>query len=86
MISASERLRKVMTYGNIKCVEAICVEACNDFILNVSDIAKANRISSSTVSNGLRLLEAAGTIETHSVGVKGTHIIVHDRKTLEKLL
>jgi len=54
-------------------------------LLVAGHIADKLGFTRSVVVNALRKLEGAGTIETRSLGMKGTHIRVHDLILLEEL-
>lgn len=54
-------------------------------ILVASKIADRSRITRSVIVNALRKLESAGVIESRSLGMKGTHIKVLNRKFYEQL-
>lgn len=54
-------------------------------ILVASRVADQSRITRSVIVNALRKLESAGVIESKSLGMKGTHIKVLNRKFDEEL-
>ena len=84
MSNVVDRLKRVMSYSEIKALKAIYAEMGEETekILVNSKIGDKLGITKSTIVNGLKLLEVAGVIETRSMGTKGTHIKVLDQEVL----
>lgn len=67
-----------LSYSETECVKLIVKEMddCQQKLIVASQLADDNRVTRSVIVNALRKLEAAGVIETRSLGMKGTHIKV----------
>ena len=88
MKSAIERLRNVMTYTEINVAKTVIKEIGREDEKAVINCKIADKIgcTRSVIVTSLRIIEAAGVIETKSMGMKGTRIKVLDRDTLEQTL
>lgn len=81
MQAAWNRVRKVISYGQEQAVSAIVaaleVEPNPEkAVIVASAIADEAGITRSTICGALNLLEAAGIVETKSMGMKGTLVKV----------
>ncbi|MGI6735769.1 MAG: GTP-sensing pleiotropic transcriptional regulator CodY [Anaerovoracaceae bacterium] len=75
-----------LSYSENEAVQKIFEELDGDEgILVASKIADRSRITRSVIVNALRKLESAGVIESKSLGMKGTHIKILNRKFQEQL-
>ncbi|HPR24336.1 MAG TPA: GTP-sensing pleiotropic transcriptional regulator CodY [Bacillota bacterium] len=75
-----------LSYSESEAVQKIFEELKNgEGILVASKIADRSRITRSVIVNALRKLESAGIIESKSLGMKGTHIKVLNRKFYQQL-
>lgn len=82
-----ERLRGAISYSEIQGIKVILEEIKTDEgILVASKIADKVGITRSVIVNGMKLLEVAGVVESRSLGMKGTHIKILDRETLNELI
>lgn len=85
MKNVAERLNKIMTYSEIQVAKEVINELGGDIEKSVinSKLADSVGATRSVLVNALRVLEAAGVLETRSMGMKGTHIKVLDQDTLQ---
>lgn len=85
MKNVAERLNKIMTYSEIQVAKEVIKELDGDMEKSVvnSKLADSVGATRSVLVNALRVLEAAGILETRSMGMKGTHIKVLDQDTLQ---
>lgn len=85
MKNVAERLNKIMTYSEIQVAKEVIKELGGDIEKSVinSKLADSVGATRSVLVNALRVLEAAGVLETRSMGMKGTHIKVLDPDTLQ---
>jgi transcriptional pleiotropic repressor len=75
-----------LSYNELLAIEHIFEELNGkEGLLVASKIADRVRIARSVIVNALRKLESAGVIESHSLGMKGTHIKVLNDKFLIEL-
>ena len=87
-MKVSERLKKVLTYSEVEA----CKVTLGDFgeekekTVITKDVADSIGITRSTVVNAMRILEAAGVVETKSLGMKGTRIKILDKETLDWIM
>jgi transcriptional pleiotropic repressor len=64
-----------MSYSERECVRMVAANLEGDTgMLVASKLADAQEFTRSTLVNGLRKMESAGAIVTHSLGMKGTRI------------
>lgn len=88
MSEVASRLKRVISYSEIKAIKSITKEldgAKEKIIIN-KDIADNLGLPRSMLVNALRMLEAAGVVETRSLGMKGTSIKVLDSEVLEEVI
>ena len=72
-----------LSYNELLAIEHIFEELNGkEGLLVASKIADRVRIARSVIVNALRKLESAGVIESHSLGMKGTHIKILNDKFL----
>lgn len=78
---------KTLSYSELEAVEHIFEElnGRKEGLLVTSKVADRFEIARSSIVNALRKLGGAGIIESHSLGVKGTHIKVLNDKFFLKL-
>lgn len=85
MKNVAERLNKIMTYSEIQIAKEVIKELNGDVEKSVvnSKLADSVGTTRSVLVNAMRVLEAAGVLETRSMGMKGTYIKVLDQDTLQ---
>ena len=83
-----ERVRRVITYSEIQALKAINDEmgGNKEAIVISKNISDKAGLARSVIVSGLRLLEAAGIVETKSLGMKGTNIRILDQRELEEVI
>ena len=74
-----------LSYSELEAALYIFKEIKEEALIVLGKIADNNGLSRSVVGNALRKLESAGTIETRSLGVKGTNIKIVNKKLVEEL-
>lgn len=72
--TAAQMALSTLSFSELEAVKMIFKEIKYEGLVVASKIANDAQITRSVVSNALRKLESAGTIETRSLGMKGTHI------------
>lgn len=87
-MSVSERLRRVLSYSEIEACKAVLGDfgEAKEKTIIAKDIADSVGITRSVVVNAMRMLEAAGVVETKSLGMKGTRIKILDKETLDGIM
>jgi len=67
-----------LSYSELQAAKYLmdAVQKCTDGIVVSSQIADEHGVTRSVIVNSIRKLESAGTIESRSLGMKGTHIRV----------
>lgn len=88
MSIVGERVKRIITFSELQAVKGINNQMGGELeaILVNKDIADKIGVTRSVMVNGLRLLEAAGILETKSLGMKGTNIKVLDKKVFEEII
>ncbi|HHX61097.1 MAG TPA: HTH domain-containing protein [Epulopiscium sp.] len=83
-----ERLKRVVSYSELQAVKVVvgALGARDSGIIVASKLADEFKITRSVIVNGLKLLEAAGVVETRSLGMKGTFIKILDRVVVNELI
>ena len=84
MNNVVERLNRVMSYSEIQVAKEVIKELGEDVeksIIN-SKLADSVGVTKSVLVNAIKILEAAGVLETRSMGMKGTYVKVLDQDTL----
>lgn len=83
-----ERVRRVITYSEVQALKAINDEmgGNKEAIVISKNISDKAGLARSVIVSGLRLLEAAGIVETKSLGMKGTNIRILDQRELEEVI
>ncbi len=87
-MNVSDRLKRVLSYSEIEACKAVLGDfgESKEKTIIAKDIADSAGITRSVVVNAMRMLEAAGIVETKSLGMKGTRIKVLDRETLDSIM
>ena len=88
MKNVVERLKNVLTYTEIQAIKAV-VDGLGEEtsgVVNTSKAIEGVNITKSIAVSAMKLLEAAGVIETRSLGMKGTHIKVFDKDALKEVI
>lgn len=87
MSETMQRLKRVISYSELKAVKAIIKEIGEDTEKEMvnSKVADASGVVRSVIVNAIRLLEVAGVLETRSMGMKGTYIKVLDQAALKEI-
>lgn len=81
--AAGERLRRVLSYTETRALKAVLEAMPTDegVIVNAA-LSDQLGITRSVMVNALRVCEAAGVLQSRSMGMRGTHIRIHDRAAL----
>lgn len=80
----AERLRSVLSYSEQLALQHILRSIRGpEAIISSATIADQHGLTRSTMNGALRLAQAAGLVETKSLGTKGTRILILDRPALE---
>lgn len=82
------RLKSVVSYSEIKAINAICdaIGEETEAIIISKEIADNAGISRNAMISALKLLEVAGIVKTMCLGMKGTNIKILDRSALEEVI
>ena len=83
-----ERLKRVVSYSELQAVKVVvdALGSSDSGIVVASKLADEFKVTRSVIVNGLKLLEAAGVVETRSLGMKGTFIKILDRVVVNELI
>lgn len=87
MKSAAERLKGVLSYSEIQATKAIANELGErtEGIVTTSSVTEKMKITRSVAVSTMKLLEAAGVLESRSLGMKGTYIKVIDNNAFKEV-
>lgn len=88
MEAVVERLKRIVSYSELQSIKVVvdALGASDSGIVVASKLADEFKITRSVIVNGLKLLEAAGVVETRSLGMKGTFIKILDRVVVNELI
>lgn len=86
MKTVVERLKKVLSFTNLQAAVAL-FDALQQGskIITVKDISDQMGVSRSVIAHTQSILEAAGVIETRSLGMKGTYIEIIDEVAFKEV-
>lgn len=87
MRSTVERLKGVLSYSEIQATKAIASELGErtEGIVTTSSVTEKMKITRSVAVSAMKLLEAAGVLESRSLGMKGTYIKVIDSNAFKEV-
>lgn len=88
MSNVVERIKRILSYSEVEAFKVVVKELNGEEkkVIIASKLADKAGVTRSVVVNTFKLLEAAGVIETRSLGMKGTCIAIINQEVANEIV